>query len=137
MSHTAALMGLQLGEARRRETRAKERRERNQVSPEVRAERARILEERDARTNEAEAKAQAEQQARPTALEAVLNRATVDELAELSRSISRFDGRRLQQMVDDAFRVKACSGYQPDDGASQEPQETAQAAKVSSSSRIR
>lgn len=114
MSSATVLMGMNRAEAKRREARAKERKERNQVSPEVRAARSAMLEARQAVLDKAEAEAKTKQEAAPSAFEAILSRGTIDELAEVSRSISRFDGRRLQQMVDDVFRAKARTGYRPD-----------------------
>lgn len=96
-----------LGEARRRQEAAKHRGERFKVSGDVRAARVAMLEAREAKATEAEAQAKAEQEAAPTTLQAVLNRATLEELSEISRMISRLDGRRLQTLVDDVFRAKS------------------------------
>jgi len=137
MSNTAALMGMNLGEARRREARARERGKRFEVDPEVREYRARLLAEREAVRDQQQAKATAEREASPDALRAVLSRGTVDELAEIARMIPRFDGRRMQGLVNDVFRTKSRGGYVPDHEAPQEAQEASQAAKASSSIRTR
>lgn len=112
MSNAAVYIGH--GEMKRREAEAKAKAERRKVDSETRAARAAILEARQAKLDEAEAQAKAAQVAAPTALEAVLSRATADELAEISRSISRLDGRRLQSLVDEAFRAKTRTGYTPE-----------------------
>lgn len=137
MSNTAALMGLNLGEARRREARAKERKERNQASPEARAARAALLERREALMAEQQTAEKAKVEASPDALRAVLSRGTVDELAEIARMIGRLDGRRMQDIVNEVFRERSRTGYVPDDEASQKPAEAPPAAKASSSSRTR
>lgn len=94
-----------------KELAAKIKAESRKVSPEIRDIRASVLERREAMLDEAEAQAKAAQVAAPTALEAVLARASADELAEISRSISRLDGRRLQSLVDEALRAKTRTGY--------------------------
>lgn len=102
-----ALLSLNPGEARRRQANAKERRERMNVGPDVRARRAALLDAREAAMERDQATLKAEQDAAPDALRAVLSRGTVDELAEISRMISRLDGRRLQALVDEVFRDRA------------------------------
>lgn len=134
MSNTAALMGMNLGEARRREARAKERRERNQVSPEVRAARAAIIEAREAVLAEQQATAKAEQQARPDAVRTVLAHASLDELAELQRVAGQLDGRRLADIVGDVLRQRQrgriSGGTTTPSEASQSPAKPRQRAKV-------
>ncbi|MCJ2012177.1 hypothetical protein [Methylobacterium sp. J-076] len=116
MTAPVALMGLELGKARLREAAAKAKAEKWKVSPEARARRVAILEARDAMYEEAEAEAKARQEANPTALEAVLKRGTLDEMAEISRSIGRMDPRKIQEVADEIFRAKSRSqAYTPDD----------------------
>ncbi len=123
MSNTAALMGMNLGEARRREARAKERGKRFEVDPAAREARARLLDRREALHDHREAEATAERDASPDALRAVLRRGTVDELAEITRMIGRLDGRRLQEIANEVFRERSRTGYVPDDEAPQKPAE--------------
>lgn len=108
---TNPMMGLNAAEGRRREEAARQRRERNTPSAEVRAVRARILEEREAAMAEQQAAAQAAREASPDALQAVLSRGTLDELAEIARMISRLDGRRMQDIVNEVFRAKSRTAY--------------------------
>lgn len=94
-------------EAKRQETAAKEKAERRKVSPDVRAARAALLDRREALQDAEAAAAKVEREAAPDALRSVLSRGTVAELAEIARMISRFDGRRLQALVDEVFRERA------------------------------
>lgn len=102
----SALLSLNPGEARRRQAKAKERRERMNVGPEVRAARAAILERREASLAGQEAVAKADQQARPDAVRAALASASVDELTELQRVAGQLDGRRLAEIVGDMLRQR-------------------------------
>lgn len=109
-----ALMGL--GEMRRRQEAAKKRGERFKADPEVREARARIAAEREATFDQAEAEAKAKQEASPSAFQAILNRGSIDELAEVSRSIGRLDPRRIEEIVGEIFRAKSrLQAYQPDE----------------------
>lgn len=123
-----------LGEARRREEAAKKRGERYQVSDEVRAQRAALLDAREAAMAEQQAEAEVQQRARPDAVRAVLQHASLDELGEFQRVAGQLDGRRLVDIVADVIRQRQRTAYVP---PSQKAQEALPARKVSSSGRTR
>ena len=95
-----------LGEARRRQEAAKKRGEKNQVPADVRAIRAAALAARDEQTAAVQAAVDAERQARPDAVRAILAHASVDELAEFTRVVGQMDGRRLAEIAGEALRQR-------------------------------
>lgn len=112
----SAPIGMNLGEARRRQARAKERRDRMNVDPDVRAARAALLEAREAAMAHDQAAVEAEQQARPDAVRAALAHASLDELAELQRVAGQLDGRRLAEIVGDMIRQRQRARLRGDSG---------------------
>lgn len=111
-----ASLGMSISEMRRRQEVAKAKGGRFRVDPEVREARARVAAEREAVFEQSNAKAKAEQEAAPTAFQAILKRGTIDELSEVARSIGRMDPRRIEEIVGEIFRAKSRSqAYQSDD----------------------
>ncbi|MGC5781760.1 hypothetical protein [Methylobacterium sp. NFXW15] len=145
MSNTAP-MGMNLGEARRRQEAAKRRGERFKVSDDVRAVRAAIMEKRNAIHDQRQAEARAELEARPDAVRAILAHASIDELAEFQRVAGQLDGRRLADIVADVLRQRQRTSYvaQPEPTpveqaatAPETAQEAAPASKASTPRRTR
>ena len=127
-------MGMNLGEARRRQEAAKRRGEKYKVSDDVRAARAALLQAKDEKAAQDQAARDAERQARPDAVRAVLQYAPDAELFEFQRIAGQLDGRRLAEIVADVLQQRRRTKYV---APAQEAQEAAPAPKVSSSGRTR
>lgn len=100
-----------LGEARRRQEAAKRRGEKFKVPDEVRAARAALLQAKEDRAAEEQAARDAERQARPDAVRAVLAHASNDELFEFQRAAGQLDGRRLAGIVADVLQERRRTTY--------------------------
>ncbi|MGU3419540.1 hypothetical protein [Methylobacterium sp. D54C] len=106
-----AMMGMNLGEARRRQEAAKKRGERFKVSDDVRAARAALLQAKEEAATAAQAARDTERQARPDAVRAVLQHASIDELFEFQRAAGQLDGRRLAGIVADVLQERRRTTY--------------------------
>jgi len=127
-------IGMNLGEARRRQEAAKRRGEKFKVPDDVRAVRAALLQANEEKAAAVQVALDAERQARPDAVRAALQHVPDAELFEFQRIAGQLDGRRLAETVADVMQQRRRTKYVP---PSQEAQEPAPAPKASSSSRTR
>lgn len=110
------------------EAAAKAKAENRKADPETRAIRAAVLDRREAILAGEQAAIEAEKQAQPGAILAVLRHASEDELAEFARRVGQMAPRVLADMASDHLRQRQRSRQ----AAPQEPQEAAPVGKASS-----